>query len=312
MIATSVNFSAAYQSSAPRRPCLPFEDLYSINDSSREVRSFHEARLLYRTVQILSKNLPLVHLDQEISYELVSEKKAEEAFGLTEIELGFMYYRLYSKVTEISSLRIILHSISCLSSISALISFSIMTMSKNVYSKNDTMLSYLLLVGAVLLDCYSITVFFLSDWGMIWLSKKKYIIVCRNYCLSPLLAFFRKRKRWSSSMGQHNLISAQTKKPMSKLLKHFMRKWKIPSPVSVNKDLKALIFQQVMDKRSRYDPDTNDFLVLLELLEERGYSALKSKCCHKLGWSVTDVEFSHSLLTWHIATHVCYIDDSRN
>ncbi|XP_073266331.1 uncharacterized protein [Populus alba] len=270
MIATSVNFSAAYQSSAPRRPCLPFEDLYSINDSSREVRSFHEARLLYRTVQILSKNLPLVHLDQEISYELVSEKKAEEAFGLTEIELGFMYYRLYSKVTEISSLRIILHSISCLSSISALISFSIMTMSKNVYSKNDTMLSYLLLVGAVLLDCYSITVFFLSDWGMIWLSKKKYIIVCRNYCLSPLLAFFRKRKRWSSSMGQHNLISAQTKKPMSKLLKHFMRKWKIPSPVSVNKDLKALIFQQVMDKRSRYDPDTNDFLVLLELLEERG------------------------------------------
>ncbi|KAJ6912286.1 hypothetical protein NC651_014854 [Populus alba x Populus x berolinensis] len=117
-------------------------------------------------------------------------------------------------------------------------------------------------------------------------------------------------------MGQHNLISAQTKKPMSKLLKHFMRKWKIPSPVSINKDLKALIFQQVMDKRSRYerlryDPDTSDFLILLELLEERGYNALKSKCCHKLGWSVTDVEFSHSLLTWHIATHVCYIDDSR-
>ncbi|KAJ6921676.1 hypothetical protein NC652_015569 [Populus alba x Populus x berolinensis] len=215
MIATSVNFSAAYQSSAPRRSCLPFEELYHINDRSHEVRSFHEACALYRTVQILSKNLPLAHLDQRFTYDLVSEKKAEEAFGLTEIELGFMT-----------------------------------------------------------------------------------------------------RKRWSSSMGQHNLISAQTKKPMSKLLKHFMRKWKIPSPVNVNRDLKALIFQQVMDKRSRYerlryDPDTSDFLILLELLEERGYNALKSKFCHKLGWSVTDVEFSHSLLTWHIATHVCYIDDSR-
>nr|XP_034910839.1 uncharacterized protein LOC118046153 [Populus alba] len=316
MIATSVNFSAAYQSSAPRRSCLPFEELYHINDRSHEIRSFHEACALYRTVQILSKNLPLAHLDQRFTYDLVSEKKAEEAFGLTEIELGFMYNRLYSKVTEIFSLRIILNSISCLSSVSALISFSIMTMSENVYSKNDTMLSYLLLVGAVLLDCYSITVFFFSDWGMIWLSKKKYIVVCQNYCLPPLLAFFRTRKRWSSSMGQHNLISAQTKKPMSKLLKHFMRKWKIPSPVNVNRDLKALIFQQVMDKRSRYerlryDPDTSDFLILLELLEERGYNALKSKFCHKLGWSVTDVEFSHSLLTWHIATHVCYIDDSR-
>ncbi|KAJ6912287.1 hypothetical protein NC651_014855 [Populus alba x Populus x berolinensis] len=100
MIATSVNFSAAYQSSAPRRSCLPFEELYHINDRSHEVRSFHEACALYRTVQILSKNLPLAHLDQRFTYDLVSEKKAEEAFGLTEIELGFMYNRLYSKVTE--------------------------------------------------------------------------------------------------------------------------------------------------------------------------------------------------------------------
>ncbi|XP_073266000.1 uncharacterized protein [Populus alba] len=252
-LATSESFSAhSNQPNSVSVPCIPMADLYqpSISHRSREVTRVHEARLLYRTVQILSQNLLLGNFDQTITYEIV----------------------------YISSLRIILHSITFLSSISALISFSIMTLSKNVYSKNDTMISYLLLVGAVLLDCYSSTVFFTSD--------KAFHIVGR-ICF-PLQAFFRKRKRWSSSMGQHNLISAQTKKPMSKLLEHFMRKWKIPSPVNVNKDLKELIFKQVKDTRSRYDPDTDDFLVLLKLLEERGRNALQSKGFFReiLGWSV--------------------------
>jgi len=92
--------------------------------------------------------------------------------------------------------------------------------------------------------------------------------------------------------------------------------------VDADKDLKELIFKQVMDKRTRYErlryerskngPDTSDFPVLLKLLEERGCNSLQSKgCFRELGWSVDDTEFSHSLLTWHIATHVCYIDDSR-
>ncbi|KAL3587299.1 hypothetical protein D5086_014166 [Populus alba] len=114
-------------------------------------------------------------------------------------------------------------------------------------------------------------------------------------------------------MGQHNLISALSKKPVNKLRKkYFPGTWNIHSRVDVDKDLKELIFKQVKYKRSRYDPDTNDFPVLLKLLEERGREALQSKdCIGKFGWSVDRVEFSHSLLTWHIATHVCYIDDSR-
>ncbi|KAJ6991948.1 F-box protein CPR30-like isoform X1 [Populus alba x Populus x berolinensis] len=161
---------------------------------------------------MLFQNLDLVNFDQEITYDLVSEKKAEEAFQLTEIELGL-----------------------------------------------------------------------------------------------------KKPKRWSRLMGQHNLISALSKKPVNKLRKkYFPGTWNIHSRVDVDKDLKELIFKQVKYKRSRYDPDTNDFPVLLKLLEERGREALQSKdCIGKFGWSVDRVEFSHSLLTWHIATHVCYIDDSR-
>jgi hypothetical protein len=271
---------------------------------------------LFNAFQKLSTNFFVFDFDQTKSYDLVSKKNAEEAFQLIEIELGFLYDRIYSKVTEISWLRVILHSITCLSSISALVFFSIMTTRKNVYSKKDTMISYLLLVGAVLLDCYSITVLLLSDWAVIWFTSSKLVgdFLYRINCLSPLLSFCREQKRWSRSMGQHNLTSAQSNKPLNELRKqYFAGKWNIHSRVDVDEVLKELIFKQVKDKRSRYDPDTIDFLTLLKLLEERGNNALQRyDCFDKLGWSVTHVEFSQSLLIWHVATLVCYIDDSQN
>jgi hypothetical protein len=292
------------------------EYISSSSRSAYEVRIVREARLLFKAFQKLSTNFLVFDFDQTKTYELVSKKTAEEAFQLIEIELGFLYDRIYSKVTEISWLRVILHSITCLSSISALVFFSIMTTRKNVYSKKDTMISYLLLVGAVLLDCYSITVLLLSDWAVIWFTSSKLVgdFLYRINCLSPLLSFCREQKRWSRSMGQHNLTSAQSNKPLNELRKqYFAGKWNIHSREDVDEVLKELIFKQVKDKRSRYDPDTIDFLTLLKLLEERGNNALQRyDCFDKLGWSVTHVEFSQSLLIWHVATLVCYIDDSQN
>ncbi|XP_061963219.1 uncharacterized protein LOC133687899 [Populus nigra] len=305
------------QQPSAKRPCIPIKDLLiSSTESSREVRYLHEARLLFKTSnKMLFQNLDLVYFDQEITYFLVSEKKAEGAFQLTEIELGLKYDRLYSKVATISWPRFILRSVTFLSSIFALVSFSIMIKSKSVYSEIDRIISYVLLSGVVCLESYSIIGHLFSDWAMIWLSswEKKIPNLYRTCCLSLLQYFSRKRKRWSRLMGQHNLISALSKKPVNNLRKkYFPGNWNIHSREGVDKDLKELIFKQVMDKRSKFNPDTNDFAALLKLLEERGCSVLQSKgCFRELGWSVDDAEFSHSLLTWHIATHVCYIDDSK-
>ncbi|XP_073266001.1 uncharacterized protein [Populus alba] len=302
-------------------PSIQIEDIiFSFTESSSEVRYLHEARLLFNTSKMLFQNLDLVNFDQEITYDLFSEKKAEEAFHLTEIELGLKYDRLYSKVATVSWHRFIIRSVTFLSSIFALVSFSIMIKSKSVYSKNDRIISYVLLSGVVCLESYSIIGHLFSDWPMIWLIRleKAFPNLYRTRCFSLLLSFSRKRKRWSRLMGQHNLIRALSKKPVNKLRKkYFPGNWNIHSRVDADKNLKELIFKQVMDKRSRYessknDPDTSDLDVLHKLLEERGSNSLLSKCClPKLGWSVTRVEFSHSLLTWHIATHVCYVDDSR-
>ncbi|KAJ6747822.1 F-BOX PROTEIN CPR1 [Salix koriyanagi] len=206
--------------------------------------------------------------------------------------------------TEISWPRVILHSITCLSSVFALIFFSIMTMRKNVYSKHDTMISYLLLVGAVLLDCHSITVLLLSDWAVIWFTSNKVKGASRYRinCLSPLLSLCRKRKRWSRSMGQHLLTSAPSNKPVKELREQYFA-WELNSHsrVDVSNALKELIFEQVMGKRSGHDPRTSGFNVL-ELLTERGVDPPRRKTCFdKLGWSVAGVEFTESLLIWHVA-----------
>jgi hypothetical protein len=285
------------------------------NNRISEVGFLQDAYLLFQALQTLLNNFDLVTFDQNFTYELVSVKKAEEAFQLIEVELGFKYDRLYYKVTMISRLRIILRSITFLSSIFALVSFS--SKSKGVYSINDRIISYVLLIGVVCLESYSIIVHLLSDWGMIWLSRSEiaYSIVSRITYRSWLVSFCMKSKRWSRLIGQHNMIRAQSNKPVSKILKkYFPGKWNVDSREKVDKELKELIFNQVLDKRSRYDPSTDDFNILEKLLEERGLEVLRRKhiCFDRFGWSVAGtVEFIHSLLTWHIATHVCFSDDSR-
>ncbi|KAJ6747824.1 hypothetical protein OIU74_030146 [Salix koriyanagi] len=244
---------------------------------------------------------------------------------MTEIELGLKYDRLFSKVATLSWHRIILRSVTFLSSIFALVSFSVMIKSKSEYSKNDRIISYVLLSGVVCLETYSIMRHLFSDWTMIWLSrwKQDFPSLYRFLCLSLLLSFRRERKRWPGLMGQHNLISALSKKPVNKLWKQYFPagNWNIHDRVGVEKDLKQLIFQQVKEKRLRYDPSTSDSIALKNLLEKRGSNALetslrkyglKSKhCFDKFRWSLDDAEFSHSILTWHIAIHICFLDDTR-
>ncbi|KAJ6747818.1 hypothetical protein OIU74_030140 [Salix koriyanagi] len=277
-----------------------------------EIKSLHDAYLLFQALEILLKNLDLVAKNQKLTYDLVSVKKAKEAFQLVEVELGFKYDRLYYKVTMISWVRVILRSITFVSSIFALVSFS--TKSNDVYSRNDRIISYVLLIGIVCLESYSIISHLLSDWGMIWLSRNETASAIVSW-ISRLVSFsMMKRKRWSRLMGQHNMIRAQSNKQVSKILKkYFPGKWNVDKRREVEKEIKELIFKQVLDKRSRYDPSTADFNCLQNILAERGDQVLRSNgLFYKFGWSVADVEFTHSLLTWHIATRVCYLDDSRS
>ncbi|CBI21744.3 unnamed protein product, partial [Vitis vinifera] len=89
------------------------------------------------------------------------------AFEVVEIELGFMYDVLYTKATvTCSRWGSLLRSISLSFTISAFIAF--LTIDRQEYSTIDVIITYLLLVGAIVLEIYAILVLLFSDWTKRW------------------------------------------------------------------------------------------------------------------------------------------------
>ncbi|KAJ6747816.1 hypothetical protein OIU74_030138 [Salix koriyanagi] len=305
-----------------------------LNGIITEATFLHEADLFFQMFRVLFADLVLgdsIHLATHI---ILREKTAMEAFELIEVEMGFMYDVLYTKLAKVRKSRVILRATTFLCLVSALLAFSLgMSRHNHAYLTADITISYLLLYGAIAIEIYSVAVLLLSDWAMLWLTGKRKPLfgsVYRTICSSRFLSFLRNDKRWESRMAQHNLISFQRskgkltsisrKKLLGKLtsisLKKLLGKSNIQSSKVVGADLKKFIFQHLLDKRTRYnlrmrshDPGSND---LHEILSERGDEVFgREESLENFVWSVKFPDFNESLLAWHIATDICYHDDVR-
>ncbi|KAJ6741390.1 hypothetical protein OIU85_015577, partial [Salix viminalis] len=224
------------------------------------------------------------------------KKSAMEAFELIEVEMGFMYDVLYTKLAKVRKSRVILRATTFLCLVSALLAFSLgMSKNNHGYLTADITISYLLLYGAIAIEIYSVAVLLFSDWAMLWLTGKRKPLfgsVYRTICSSRFLSFLRNDKRWECRMAQHNLISFQRSK--GKL-------------TSIS--LKRLLGKATFKVRRIHDPGRND---LHEILSERGDEVIgRMKSLENFGWSVKFPDFNESLLAWHIATDICHHDDVR-
>jgi hypothetical protein len=293
-----------------------------LSDIITQAKLLHEADLFFQMFRVLFADLVLADSNHLATHIILRKKTAVEAFKLIEVEMGFMYDVLYTKVAKVCSSRIIFRAISFLCFVSALLAFSLgMSRNNHAYLTTEITISYLLLSGAIIIEIYSVVLLLLSDWTLLWLSGQRKPLcnfVFQTICSSRFLPFLHNDKRWARSMAQHNLIRFQLSK--GKLtcisLKKLLGKSHIHSWEDVGADLKDLIFQQLLDKRTRYslrmrshDPGMND---LHEILSERGDQVIgREGCLEKIGGSVKSSDFNQSLLTWHIATDICYHDDVR-
>ncbi|KAK4838298.1 hypothetical protein QYF36_012685 [Acer negundo] len=124
--------------------------------------------------------------------QAIKAKGAENAFKLVAVELALMYDVLYTKASIVySRFGICLRCICFISSVSALVLFFII-IDKHSYPVPDITVSYLLLVGAVLLEIYGFILLFSSGWTKLWLVKFK---VAPHNHISPTLVnnFWRQR-----------------------------------------------------------------------------------------------------------------------
>lgn len=265
---------------------------------------------LFKRLKCLFADLILDLSQGKLCNELIRELKPSVAFEVVEYELGLLYDLLYTKARLVySRFGIFFRCITCLASVSALVTFSII-IDEHEYSPVDIPITYLLLVGAVVLEVYALLMLASSDWLKLWL-------VAQKKCS---LKQVTKYKRWSGSIAQYNLVSFCLPKEatmwikVQKLLgiyemleKHQNVKWQ----PGIDDDLKCLIFDQ-LDRRVKKPEDLLNVELCNKVLNYRGECVLNEmKLLDELKWSTVDVEFDESILLWHIATHLCYYDDIK-
>ena len=124
------------------------------------------------------------------------------------MELSFLFDVLHTKATVVYSLLgILLRTASFLSTISTLVAFFFIH--KHQFSNIDINITYTLLFGAIFLEIYAIIMLILSDWTIVWLSRKKCSLtgsICR--AITSFRSVLTSDKRWTRRMAQNNFIDS--------------------------------------------------------------------------------------------------------
>ncbi|KAL5755568.1 hypothetical protein ACOSQ2_020314 [Xanthoceras sorbifolium] len=290
------------------------------------------AYFLFRRFQFLFAGRTITTHDWSMSYSIVRHKEPQDAFKLIEYELGFMYDVLYTKsVVVYSRWGLFLRCISFFSSVSSLILFSITT-DVHAYPLMNVIVTFLLLVIAVLLEIYAFIVLSFSDWTKLWLIKRRTTQHNRvsetlvnhfwRFSTSCSRSFLTSSKRWSRSIGQYNLVSYCLKDTqpvcigVSKLpfIGELLEKHRCLTWEDVTGDLQTKIFNYLKDRVDELEQHQKSsslpyVQVRDEFLVERGLRALKRSSCYnvdQIRWTIRYAEFDTTLLHWHIATDLCY------
>ncbi|XP_050285275.1 uncharacterized protein LOC126724889 [Quercus robur] len=312
-------------------------DTTARDNTNTEAFILEKALYFFQIFMLLCVDLILSFHDVLNSQSFFQKISCDEAFKVIEVELGFMYDVFYTKavvvysfvdgfLTRFSLCCISLRCISFFSIISAFVAFLITE--KQAYSTVDVIITYVLLVGAIVLELYAVFLLLCSDWTLIWLSKHENRVanfLYRAISLIPLT----KKQRWSNTMAQYGLIRFCLKDkpakrsfiPKGLCIYKLLEKHRYKYSVNVPPHLKKLIFELSLEKSKR----ASNFKACKELCACRGDQVLKQFLkkrkekvlkqengldqISKILEEIVEVEFDQSILLWHIATDLCYYSD---
>ncbi|XP_022777236.1 uncharacterized protein LOC111318628 [Durio zibethinus] len=300
---------------------LPMETFAFEDNSNSKTNELLKAYGLLQIFKRIFVNLLLTSRHRDSSLAIFQNLSFEKAFKVVEMELAFMYDLLYTKASVVYSrwglgLRCINLSLTCI----VLVLFSLAD-DKHKYNKADLVITFLLLVLAIVLDIYAALVILFSDWTFVWLSLHKKTSILKAIASIQLF----NNPRWSNSMAQFNLLDfALREKPMiydpilsevkphlcHRILKHFkflgiaekQEKERYVTKEVIPSTLKEWIFKHLKEraKIKAKVHDTSDVGRQKFGVDIHGHSELK--------WSV-EKGFDERILIWHIATDICYYSE---
>ena len=273
-----------------------------------DMQLLQEAHRLFEKFKGLIVGLLLSSKVREWSQDLFLTRTPAEAFRLIECELNFMYEYLHTKVVVVRCpfgyfLRFI--------------SFTLIMVALGLFSINhackldnfDIILTYVLLVGALGLEAVSILMLILSDRTILAVKGIR----------SKLVEKFLKRRRWSKSVSQYDMINYCLKDSptWAYTLASYVGAGGVLEKMTilfyshskeVSEALEIFIFNELRSKAS----NAKNIKAARDASSQRGYWALlQTSSCFELKWSIGEYQYEESLLLWHMATELLYIEDTQ-
>ncbi|XP_027189010.1 uncharacterized protein [Cicer arietinum] len=299
------------------------------NPNIPDAQALHDGFKFYNIPECLFADLIFSFQDHTNSQLFFQKAMWKDAFKVIEVELGLIYDMLYTKAALTYSYRgIFLKSVSFFCTLSAFFTFSFLIFKQHLYNElgfkghkhmnYDLIITFVLFIGAIILEIYAVIVLLSSSWVMNWMSKHKNKRVDLLYKFISFCQICFKVShtiRWSNKMSQFNLIRFCLKDEpiktieIQKILRihNFFEKSYYQKTKRVSEGLKELIFDQLKDKSE----EAINIEACKKLCAHKGDRVLIKWNCHirNINQSIKEVEFDQSILLWHIATDLCYSSD---
>ncbi|KAL6623668.1 hypothetical protein ACP70R_033547 [Stipagrostis hirtigluma subsp. patula] len=245
-----------------------------------------------------------------------------DLYKLVEMELSLLYDVLYTKTAVIhhTFYGFFVHLTSMIYTATAFLYFQL-RVRRDGYSRVDVIISYVLLVGASVLEAMSLCRALLSSWT-------RYLLRCGGWnrlfhAVTSLRMLVKpaRRRLWTYSIGQYNLfhLATRDKTELGANLAnswlglklgirywwykvHFSGTFSGTDSLSLE-SLKELILQEL--QRAQLDE--------ILLYRSRGRAILEKVGAYKgrARWSVETLDIDESIIAWHIATDM-YIQESED
>jgi hypothetical protein len=278
-----------------------------------DMQLLEEAYRLFGIFKGLIAGLLLSSKDRELSRDFFLTRTATDAFRLVERELNFINEVLHTKVNVVRcQTGYMLRFVSFILILGALMAVSIEEAKQTVFrNKFDGRLTYALLIGALGLEAISVFMLIFSDRTLVALKRsssrrKKFILLGINL----------KRRRWSRSVSQYDMISYCLNDPPkwmynlvgcvgAGVILEKITILRFSHSLTVSEQLKEFIFDQLRMKSLT----ANNLRAAMDACSQRGAWALlhtSRDIYFKLKWSIVEYQYAESLLLWHLATELCY------
>uniref|UniRef100_A0A0E0E617 DUF4220 domain-containing protein n=1 Tax=Oryza meridionalis TaxID=40149 RepID=A0A0E0E617_9ORYZ len=165
-------------------------------DEQVAIKTIRSAHSLFSRFSVLFADGIFSFEDRQESQAMFLRKDARWAFKIVEIELGFAYDRLYTKASVSRGARLAVRVCSLSLTLAAGLWAALAILRASQYRQRHRCVTYALLAGAALNDAAILAAHAFSVWSLVhgdWLS----------WCSVMLV----KRRRWSASMAQSNLVT---------------------------------------------------------------------------------------------------------